>query len=337
MKNFFRDKSILITGGTGSFGSAVLEKLLNTNVKKIIIFSRDEKKQEDIRLRTRNSKVKFILGDVRNYISVYHAMKNIDYVFHAAALKQVPSCDFNPFEAVQTNIIGTENAINAAKENKIKKLVLLSTDKAVYPINAMGISKAMAEKILLAKARMSSKSETKLCITRYGNVMGSRASVIPRFLECIKKGNDLMITHPSMTRFLMSLEESIDLVFYAFKNGEQGDIFVKKSPACKIIDLASCLKKIFNSKCNIKISGIRHGEKLYETLVSREEMSKALDLGKYYRILTDNRDLNYDLYESTGDVKANKYEDYNSENTKMLNIKELFQLLKKLKYIKNNL
>jgi UDP-glucose 4-epimerase len=337
MKNFFRGKSILITGGTGSFGSAVLKKLLSTDIKKIIIFSRDEKKQEDIRLRTRNSKVKFILGDVRNYTSVYHAMKNVDYVFHAAALKQVPSCDFNPFEAVQTNIIGTENTINAAKENKIKKLVLLSTDKAVYPINAMGISKAMAEKILLAKARMSSKSETKLCITRYGNVMGSRASVIPRFLECIKKGNDLMITHPSMTRFLMSLEESIDLVFYAFKNGEQGDIFVKKSPACKIIDLASCVKKIFNSKCNIKISGIRHGEKLYETLVSREEMSKALDLGKYYRILTDNRDLNYDLYESTGDVKANKYEDYNSENTKMLNIKELFQLLKKLKYIKNNL
>ena len=337
MKSFFRGKSILITGGTGSFGSAVLKKLLSTDIKKIIIFSRDEKKQEDIRLRTRNSKVKFILGDVRNYTSVDHAMKNVDYVFHAAALKQVPSCDFNPFEAVQTNIIGTENTINAAKENKIKKLVLLSTDKAVYPINAMGISKAMAEKILLAKARMSSKSETKLCITRYGNVMGSRASVIPRFLECIKKGNDLMITHPSMTRFLMSLEESIDLVFYAFKNGEQGDIFVKKSPACKIIDLASCVKKIFNSKCNIKISGIRHGEKLYETLVSREEMSKALDLGKYYRILTDNRDLNYDLYESTGDVKANKYEDYNSENTKMLNIKELFQLLKKLKYIKNNL
>jgi UDP-glucose 4-epimerase len=337
MKNFFDKKSILITGGTGSFGSAVLERLLNTDVKEIIIFSRDEKKQEDIRLRVKNSKVKFVLGDVRNYNSINYAMKNVDYVFHAAALKQVPSCDFNPFEAVQTNIIGTENTINAAKDNKIKKLVLLSTDKAVYPINAMGISKAMAEKILQAKARTFLKSDTKLCITRYGNVMASRASVIPRFLECIKKGNDLMITHPSMTRFLMSLDESIDLVFYAFENGEQGDIFVKKSPACKIIDLASCIKKIFNSKSNIKISGIRHGEKLYETLVSREEMSKALDLGKYYRIITDNRDLNYDLYESTGDVKANKYKDYNSENTEILNIKELFELLKRLKLIKNNL
>lgn len=334
MKSFFRDKSILITGGTGSFGSAVLKKLLATDIKKIIIFSRDEKKQEDIRLITRNSKVKFILGDVRNYISVYHAMKNVDYVFHAAALKQVPSCDFNPFEAVQTNIIGTENTINAAKENKIKKLVLLSTDKAVYPINAMGISKAMAEKILLAKARISSKSETKLCITRYGNVMGSRASVIPRFLECIKKGENLTVTHPLMTRFLMSLDESIDLVFYAFKHGEQGDIFVKKSPACKILDLANCIKKILKSKCDIKISGIRHGEKLYETLVSREEMAKVLDLGEYFRIVTDNRDLNYDLYESFGSVKANKYDDYNSENTKMLNTKELTNLLIELNYIK---
>jgi UDP-glucose 4-epimerase len=337
MKNFFDKKSILITGGTGSFGSAVLERLLNTNVKEIIIFSRDEKKQEDIRLRVKNSKVKFVLGDVRNYNSINYAMKNVDYVFHAAALKQVPSCDFNPFEAVQTNIIGTENTINAAKENKIKKLVLLSTDKAVYPINAMGISKAMAEKILQAKARTFLKSDTKLCITRYGNVMASRASVIPRFIECIKEGNDLMITHPSMTRFLMSLDESIDLVFYAFKNGEQGDIFVKKSSACKIIDLANCIKKIFSSKSNIKISGIRHGEKLHETLVSREEMSKALDLGKYFRIVTDNRDLNYDLYESTGSVKANNYEDYNSENTQMLDMKELLELLKKLDCIKNNL
>jgi UDP-glucose 4-epimerase len=334
MEKFFKNKIILITGGTGSFGSTVLSRLLKIGIKEIIVFSRDEKKQEDLRLKIKNSKVKFILGDVRNYKSLYHAMNNVDYVFHAAALKQVPSCDFNPFEAVQTNIIGTENAINAAKENNVKKLVLLSTDKAVYPINAMGISKAMAEKILQAKARTSLKSETKFCITRYGNVMGSRASVIPRFLECIKKGQNLMVTHPLMTRFLMSLEESIDLVFYAFKHGQQGDIFVKKSPACKILDLANCIKKITKSKTTIKISGIRHGEKLYETLVSREEMSKALDLGKYFRIVTDNRDLNYDLYESFGSIKANKYNDYNSENTKMLSTKELTELLKKFDYIK---
>lgn len=334
MEKFFKNKIILITGGTGSFGSTVLSRLLKIGIKEIIVFSRDEKKQEDLRLKIKNSKVKFILGDVRNYKSLYHAMNNVDYVFHAAALKQVPSCDFNPFEAVQTNIIGTENAINAAKENNVKKLVLLSTDKAVYPINAMGISKAMAEKILQAKARTSLKSETKFCITRYGNVMGSRASVIPRFLECIKKGQNLMVTHPLMTRFLMSLEESIDLVFYAFKYGQQGDIFVKKSPACKILDLANCIKKITKSKTPIKISGIRHGEKLYETLVSREEMSKALDLGKYFRIVTDNRDLNYDLYESFGSIKANKYNDYNSENTKMLSTKELTELLEKFDYIK---
>ena len=333
----FKNKTLLITGGTGSFGNAVLKKFLKTKIKEIRVFSRDEKKQFDLRKKLNDVRIKFYLGDIRSYSSVLDVTSNVDYIFHAAALKQVPSCEFFPMEAVNTNILGANNIIKAAEYSGVKKCIMLSTDKAVYPINAMGISKAMAEKILQAKARTFLKSDTKLCITRYENVMASRASVIPRFIECIKKGNDLMITHPSMTRFLMSLDESIDLVFYAFKNGEQGDIFVKKSSACKIIDLANCIKKIFNSKSNIKISGIRHGEKLHETLVSREEMSKALDLGKYFRIVTDNRDLNYDLYESTGSVKANNYEDYNSENTQMLDMKELFELLKKLDCIKNNL
>tara|TARA_X000001036_G_scaffold438696_1_gene487252 strand:- start:730 stop:1734 length:1005 start_codon:yes stop_codon:yes gene_type:complete len=329
MTKFFSNKNVLITGGTGSFGTAVLRKLLKLKAKNIVIFSRDEKKQEDLRLEVGNSSVRYILGDVRNFNDLKNAMLRIDYVFHAAALKQVPTCDFNPREAYLTNVKGTANVIDAAIECKVKKLVFLSTDKAVYPINAMGISKALAEKVVQAKSRELSNKDTILCITRYGNVMSSRASVIPRFVEQIENNKDISVTDQRMTRFLMSLSESIDLVFHGFKSGKQGDIFVQKSPSCNIYQLAKVLKKIFKSKSKIKIIGTRHGEKLHETLVSREEMVRAINEKKYYRIKIDNRDLNYDIFEIKGNKKLNLIEDYNSNNANLLTDKSLEKLLKK--------
>jgi UDP-glucose 4-epimerase len=336
LEDLFSGSSLMITGGTGSFGKTVLQRFLETDIRQIVIFSRDEKKQEDLRLKLNHPKLKFILGDVRCADSINKAMKGIDYVFHAAALKQVPSCDFFPLEATKTNILGSENVINAALNHEVKKLILLSTDKAVYPINAMGISKAMAEKILQAQARNSSRKNT-LCITRYGNVMASRASVIPLFVNAIKNNLPITITDPNMTRFMMSLEESVDLVLFAFINGEQGDLFVQKAPACTVQVLAQALKKIFNSDAEIETIGTRHGEKLYETLISREEMSKAEDLDKYYKIPTDNRDLNYKIYEKDGNIEANLLNDYTSENTYRLNIDETCELLLKLDYIKEQL
>ncbi|HBN1710689.1 TPA: polysaccharide biosynthesis protein, partial [Escherichia coli] len=302
----FKNKRLMITGGTGSFGNTVLKRFLKTDVKEIIVFSRDEKKQEDMRIALGDSKVKFYIGDTRCYTSIEQAMRGVDYVFHAAALKQVPSCEFYPMEAIKTNILGTENVLNAAIANNVKRVVLLSTDKAVYPINAMGMSKAMAEKVLIAKSRMIDADKGPvLCATRYGNVMASRGSVIPLFIDKIKNNQDLTITDPKMTRFLMSLEDSVDLVLHAFENGQQGDIFVQKAPASTIEDLAQAIKGLFNSEASNKIIGTRHGEKLYETLVSREEMVKAQDMGKYYRIPADNRDLNYDKYILDGKVEAN--------------------------------
>lgn len=301
----FKNKRLMITGGTGSFGNTVLKRFLKTDVKEIIVFSRDEKKQEDMRIALGDSKVKFYIGDTRCYTSIEQAMRGVDYVFHAAALKQVPSCEFYPMEAIKTNILGTENVLNAAIANNVKRVVLLSTDKAVYPINAMGMSKAMAEKVLIAKSRMIDADKGPvLCATRYGNVMASRGSVIPLFIDKIKNNQDLTITDPKMTRFLMSLEDSVDLVLHAFENGQQGDIFVQKAPASTIEDLAQAIKGLFNSEASNKIIGTRHGEKLYETLVSREEMVKAQDMGKYYRIPADNRDLNYDKYILDGKVES---------------------------------
>jgi UDP-glucose 4-epimerase len=288
----FKNKILMITGGTGSFGNAVLKRFLSTKVAEIRIFSRDEKKQEDMRVALNDSKLKFYIGDIRDHESVHQAMKGVDYVFHAAALKQVPSCEFYPMEAVRTNVVGTENVLNAANACGVKRVVLLSTDKAVYPINAMGISKAMAEKVMVAKSRMQQQGETVFCATRYGNVMASRGSVIPLFVSQLKEGKPLTVTDPNMTRFLMSLEESVDLVLYAFENGVQGDIFVQKAPASTVGDLALALKEIFDKDSPVRIIGTRHGEKLYESLISREEMAHAKDMGGYYRIPADNRDLN---------------------------------------------
>jgi UDP-glucose 4-epimerase len=333
----FDGKILMITGGTGSFGNTVLRRFLNTGVKEIVIFSRDEKKQEDMRIEYKNSKIKFHIGDVRNYDSVYRAMEGVDYVFHAAALKQVPSCEFYPMEAVETNIVGTDNVINAAIDRNVSKVILLSTDKAVYPINAMGISKAMAEKILISKSRITRGKKPIFCATRYGNVMASRGSVIPLFVEKIKQDLPVTITDPSMTRFLMSLEESVDLVLHAFEHGEQGDIFIQKAQASTVGDLATALKKIFNSHVEVKIIGTRHGEKLYETLVSREEMSKGVDMGRYYRIPADNRDLNYDKFIVEGNIQANSLEDYTSHNTERLNVDEIIERLKTLNFIKDEL
>lgn len=332
-----KNKVLMITGGTGSFGNTVLSRFLDTDIRQIIIFSRDEKKQEDMRIALRNPKIKFVIGDVRNYDSVVHAMRGVDFVFHAAALKQVPSCEFYPVEAVKTNIIGTENVLNAAIANNVQRVVLLSTDKAVYPINAMGISKAMAEKILVAKSREVTGGGPVFCATRYGNVMASRGSVIPLFIEKIKNGNPLTITDPSMTRFLMSLEDSVDLVLHAFEHGQQGDIFVQKAPASTVSDLATALTQMFKGSGDIKIIGTRHGEKLYESLVSREEMSKAEDMGRYYRIPADNRDLNYDKYIIEGSLEANAIDDYTSHNTKRLNVGEIKQLLLTLDYVQDEL
>ena len=331
------NKVLMITGGTGSFGNAVLSRFLNTDIRQIVIFSRDEKKQEDMRIALRNSKIRFVIGDVRNYDSVVQAMRGVDFVFHAAALKQVPSCEFYPMEAVQTNLIGTENVLNAAIANNVKRVVLLSTDKAVYPINAMGISKAMAEKVLVAKSRNVPDGGPILCATRYGNVMASRGSVIPLFIEKIKTGQSLTITDPNMTRFLMSLEDSVDLVLHAFKHGQQGDIFVQKAPASTIADLATALTEMFGGSGNIKIIGIRHGEKLYESLVSREEMAKAEDRGRYYRIPADNRDLNYDKYILEGAPEANDLDDYTSHNTERLSVEKVKHLLISLDYVREKM
>jgi UDP-N-acetylglucosamine 4,6-dehydratase len=333
----FKDKTLLITGGTGSFGNAVLQQYLKTDIKEIRIFSRDEKKQEDMRIALNNEKIKFYIGDVRDYESVCQAMVGVDFVFHAAALKQVPSCEFYPMQAVKTNILGAENVLEAAFQCKVKRVIVLSTDKAVYPINAMGLSKAMMEKLMVAKARMLDQTKQVFCATRYGNVMASRGSVIPLFIDQIKEGNPLTITDPNMTRFMMSLDQSVELVEFAFRNGNPGDIFVQKSPASTIYSLALALKDIFNSKSEIRIIGTRHGEKLYETLLTREEMLKAEDMKNFYRIPADNRDLNYANFFTKGDVKTSALEDYNSHNTERLNVEETKKLLLSLNYIQNEL
>ncbi len=333
----FNNKVLMITGGTGSFGNTVLKRFLSTDVREIRIFSRDEKKQEDMRIALNNSKLKFYIGDVRDYDSVYQAMRGVDYVFHAAALKQVPSCEFYPMEAVRTNVVGTEHVLNAATANGVKRVVVLSTDKAVYPINAMGISKAMAEKLMVAKSRMQGETETVFCATRYGNVMASRGSVIPLFVSQLKEGKPLTVTDPNMTRFLMSLEDSVDLVLYAYEHGKQGDIFVQKAPASTVADLAQALKELFEKDNSIRVIGTRHGEKLYESLISREEMAHAQDMGGYYRIPADNRDLNYAKYFSEGEDKISQLDDYTSHNTHRLNVEQIKALLLKLDYIREEL
>lgn len=334
----FKNKVLLITGGTGSFGNAMLRGFLNSDLKEIRIFSRDEKKQEDMRIEYKNDKLNFIIGDIRDFKSINNAMNGVNFVFHAGALKQVPSCEFYPMQAVQTNIIGAENVLEAAAHNNVERLVVLSTDKAVYPINAMGISKAMMEKIAVAKARDSrvTNNNAIFTATRYGNVMCSRGSIIPLFIKQIKEGKPLTITNPKMTRFMMSLEDSVELVMFAFKNGKPGDIFVQKSPGATIEDLAIALKEIFDANNEINIIGERHSEKMYETLCSKEEMSKAEDLGKFYRVPADFRDLNYTKYVQEDGPKLLDIE-YNSDNTKRLDIEELKELLLTLDYVKEEL
>lgn len=335
--NMFSDKILLITGGTGSFGNAVLSRFLDTDINEIRIFSRDEKKQHDMRVALNNQKVKFYIGDVRNYDSIEKAMHGVDFVFQAAALKQVPSCEFFPIEATRTNVFGTDNVIKAAVANKVKNVICLSTDKAAYPINAMGMSKALMEKVAVAASRNILGNTTKVCLTRYGNVMASRGSVIPFFIDQIKKGQPITVTDPNMTRFLMSLEEAVDLVLFAFQNGNQGDLFVQKAPASTIGDLAQAIKELFHAKNQIKVIGTRHGEKLYETLCTREEMAKAIDLEGFYQIPADNRDLNYGKYFENGDLKTSALEDYNSHNTIRLNIEEIKSKLKSIDYIQKEL
>ena len=332
----FKNKILLITGGTGSFGNAVLKSFINTEVKEIRIFSRDEKKQDDMRKSLNNPKLKFYIGDVRDYESVSSAMKNVDYVFHAAALKQVPSCEFFPMQAVKTNVIGTSNVVDSAIFHKVNKVIVLSTDKSVYPINAMGLSKALMEKVMIAKSRDANHT-TILCGTRYGNVMASRGSVIPLFVEQIKNNQPITITDPNMTRFMMTLDDAVDLVIYAFKHGKPGDIFVQKAPACTIEVLAKALKQLYKSNSEIKFIGTRHGEKLFESLVNREEMIKAKDLGNYYRIPADSRDLNYNLYFTQGESKISEVEEYTSHNTTRLDIEGTKNLLLKLDFIRNDL
>ncbi|QCW98803.1 NAD-dependent epimerase/dehydratase family protein [Aggregatimonas sangjinii] len=333
----FKDKTLLITGGTGSFGNAVLARFLKTNIKEIRIFSRDEKKQHYMRETLNNPKVKFYIGDVRDFDSINRAMQGVDYVFHAAALKQVPSCEFFPIEATKTNVFGTQNTIDAGVANKVKRIICLSTDKAAYPINAMGISKAMMEKVAVAASRNIPEDETIVCLTRYGNVMASRGSVIPLFIKQIKDGQPITVTDPNMTRFLMSLEEAVDLVIFAFKNGNQGDLFVNKAPASTIGDLANTIRDIFKADNEIKEIGTRHGEKLYETLCTREEMLKAVDMGDFYRIPADNRNLNYGSYYFQGKTDISLVEDYHSHNTLRLTTNELKNTLMKLDYIKEHL
>jgi len=340
MKNkaSFKNKTLLITGGTRSIGGKMLRNFLpTTNIREIRVFSRDEEKQDSLRNELNNSRVKFYIGDVRNYESINRALIGVDFVFHAAALKQVPSCEFFPMEAVYTNILGAENVLNASIANKVKKVVVLSTDKAVYPINAMGMTKALMEKLMIAKSRTIDPKITTFCATRYGNVMASRGSVIPLFIKQIKSGKDITITDPSMTRFLMSLDESVDLVLYAYQHAKSGDTFVQKAPACTILDLAKALQHIFKAKNKIVIIGSRHGEKKYETLVNQEEMAKAINMGKYFRIPADIRDLNYAKYFSMGDKSSSKYSEYNSSNTTRLNVKDVENALLKLSYIKDEL
>lgn len=333
----FTDKILLITGGTGSFGNAVLRRFLNTNIKEIRIFSRDEKKQDDMRQTYNNPKIKYYIGDVRNYESISSAMRGVDYVFQAAALKQVPSCEFFPVEAVRTNVLGCENVLNAAIENKVSRVIVLSTDKAVYPINAMGMSKALSEKVMIAKSRSLTGTGMMFCGTRYGNVMASRGSVIPLFVEQMKKGAPITITDPNMTRYMMTLDDAVDLVIFAFEHGNPGDIFVQKSPAATIEVLAKALLELYKADNPIKIIGTRHGEKLYETLVNREEMIKAEDLGNFYRIPADTRDLNYNQFFIEGEAKIAQMEEYTSHNTYRLNIEETKQMLMKLDFLKEDL
>jgi len=335
--NMFDNKILLITGGTGSFGNTVLKRFLNTNVKEIRVFSRDEKKQEDMRIALNNDKLKFYIGDVRDYDSISSALVGVDYVFHAAALKQVPSCEFYPMEALKTNVIGTDNLISASIRNQVKRVVILSTDKAVYPINAMGISKAMAEKVMVAKSRQIPEGGTILCATRYGNVMASRGSVIPLFVNQLKSDQNLTLTDPEMTRFLMSLEDSVDLVIHAFEHAKQGDLFIQKAPASTVGDLAHALQELFQKNNSIRVIGTRHGEKLYESLISREEMAKSENMGRYFRIPADNRDLNYNKYFIEGEEKLSDLEDYTSHNTQRLNVEEIKSLLLKLDYIQEEL
>lgn len=331
----FKNKTLLITGGTGSFGNAVLNRFLETDIKEIRIFSRDEKKQDDMRNHLKNEKVKFYIGDVRDYNSIAKAMSGVDYVFHAAALKQVPSCEFFPLEATKTNVFGTQNTIDAAVANGVKRVICLSTDKAAYPINAMGISKALMEKVAVAASRNIHEDKTIVCLTRYGNVMASRGSVIPLFVNQIEQKLPLTVTDPKMTRFLMSLEDAVDLVLFAFEHGNQGDLFVNKAPASTIGDLAAAVKDIFNADNEIKVIGTRHGEKLYETLCTREEMQKAEDMGEFYRIPADNRDLNYSRYFSEGETNTSEIEDYHSHNTEQLSNESLKETLLNLEYIKD--
>jgi len=331
----FNDKVLLITGGTGSFGNAVLSRFLDTSIKEIRIFSRDEKKQDDMRHKLRDEKVKYYIGDVREYSSINKALYGVDYVFHAAALKQVPSCEFHPIQAVKTNILGTENVLNAAIANNVDKLIVLSTDKAVYPINVMGMTKAMSEKVMVARSRNVSNNNTLLCATRYGNVMASRGSVIPLFIKQIIEKKPLTITDPEMTRFMMSLDQAVELVLFAFNHADQGDIFVQKAPAATIGDLTTALKQIFKADNKINIIGTRHGEKKFETLVSREELANAEDLDDYLRIRPDARDLNYDKYFIKGEDQLSIEKDYTSHNTRRLSIKEIKQLLLSLNYVQN--
>jgi len=334
----FKNKTLLITGGTGSFGNAILCRFLNSDVNEIRIFSRDEKKQDDMRHKLQNPKVKFYIGDVRDRQSVDGVMDGVDYIFHAAALKQVPSCEFFPLQAVQTNVIGTNNVLESAVAHGVKNVVVLSTDKAAYPINAMGISKAMMEKVAIAKGRHLGKSAaTTVCCTRYGNVMASRGSVIPLWAEQIKAGRQITITDPNMTRFMMTLDDAVDLVIYAWQHGKNGDLFVQKAPAATLTTLATALKELYKSDTEVKVIGTRHGEKLYETLVTREEMAKSIDMDNYYRIPCDTRDLNYDKYFVEGSEDAAKVEDYNSHNTRRLNVHDMKELLLKLSFIHEDL
>lgn len=333
----FREKTLLITGGTGSFGNAVMKRFLDTDIKEIRIFSRDEKKQDDMRKLYKNDKLKFYLGDVRDLASVENAMHGVDYIFHAAALKQVPSCEFFPMEAVKTNVVGTDNVITGAVEMGVKKVICLSTDKAAYPINAMGISKAMMEKVFVAKAKTVDSERTLICGTRYGNVMASRGSVIPLFIEQIKKGYPITVTDPNMTRFLMSLEEAVELVVFAFQNAQAGDIMVQKSPASTVGDLAQALKELFKANNEIKVIGTRHGEKLYETLLTKEENVVAKDMGGFYRVPADTRDLNYDKYFVEGDKKLSTEDEYNSHNTERLNVEQIKERLLTLDYVREEL
>lgn len=333
----FENKTLLITGGTGSFGNAVLNRFLTTDIGEIRIFSRDEKKQDDMRKRYNNDKIKFYIGDVRDLASVKNAMHGVDYIFHAAALKQVPSCEFFPLEAVKTNVLGTDNVLTAAIDCGVQKIVCLSTDKAAYPINAMGISKAMMEKVIIAKARTVSPEKTTITCTRYGNVMCSRGSVIPLFIDQIKEGKPLTITDPNMTRFLMSLDEAVDLVLFAFEHATPGDLFIQKAPACTIADLAQAVKELFNPAAEIRCIGTRHGEKVFETLLTTEEKVKSIDMGSYFRVPVDARDLNYDKYFSEGDEEISKIESYTSHNTELLSVVQVKEKLLSLRYVQDEL